>query len=424
MDPFPHNNKPLDITIMTLNHSHHQDSPPPSVNENGMLQPPPVVDTVLRRGRDDGGHNQQQPQSFRFTRPNPYLPSNRPKNSIDPRAASAIRENMGLKSQHSASAIKACKKRGSSSWKNRSSAAASSSTSFECRICRAKALGNVKVPKRAHHFRCKFNRRNKQRQERAAATVVLPPPTGNVRHNSASLSWDSTTNLATTNSRLTQMVAGLTLANPPELEEDHNIEERGPTHDNDTMPPALGKQLRDELQRRLSVLKSETASEEKIALERIFLGRTKGVPIAIQLMFDFIDKEVGVKRRGKTTAPQEQMTYDQSLALKKRRTFFNDQECFFTFPVDPSPFPLLEYHFIEGHSIFMLDLELLLSSSPRPNGSLNLSCVQEKCRGHLERQRSNWSKRKTLFPVLEQNGVYSFGSVMTYCCTSCGHTSE
>ena len=46
------------------------------------------------------------------------------------------------------------------------------------------------------------------------------------------------------------------------------------------------------------------------------------------------------------------LTFDQYEAMFNRQKYFHDPQCFFTFPPDPSPNLLPEYHFIEGFSIF------------------------------------------------------------------------
>ena len=205
------------------------------------------------------------------------------------------------------------------------------------------------------------------------------------------------------------------------------------------VPLPLGQALRNELERRLGVLRlpvapqpeSAAATQEKDALATLVAARAKGVPIGVQLLFDYIHNKVTIKRRSKNSVDDVGSLYSSSLtneqqeAMINRRIFFNDQQCFFTFPPDPSLHPLAEYHFIEGFSIFMLDLEILLLQTATSGTSHSVSNIVLRCsacQGCLHRDRTNWSKRKTLFPVLEQNGLFSFGSVMTYKCVSCKAT--
>ncbi len=407
---------------------------------------------------DQQRQHAQQPSGLTlpYRRPNPYLPSK------------SYNQRMGLKSQQAVSAIKASKKKGSSWFKNSKSPPKKKNQGKEqCRVCRAKAL-KIKVPKRAHHPNCELNRdfkkkRRQQQQDQNEGVPTTPPPA-----NAASVPLQLTeTDTGEENSQMNPLVI-----HPSMIHQSTNSWEvtiaaktqnpvstpgspagrsqevgRGPTvpnrHTEDKhvnnlhclVSPPLGQLLRNELERRLGVLKSTAAGEEKKSLERLLHARTKGVPVGVQLLFDYIDSEVAMKRRSKTQEQQGDagggssslssvLTYDQHEAMMKRRTYFHDQQCFFTFPPDPSPHPLAEYHFIEGMSIFMLDLEVLLLQTAGGGCSPTMStprailrCVS--CQGGLDRLRTNWSKRKTLFPVLEQNGLFSFGSVMMYQCESC-----
>lgn len=407
------------------------------------------------------GHQQLSASTLPHRRPNPYLPSK------------SYNQQMGLKSQQAVSAIKACKKKGSSWWKSKSPAKKSQGKE-QCRVCRAKAL-KIKVPKRAHHPTCELNRdfKNKRREQQQDQNKGVPTglsgnaaslqstesdmhdPTGKdnsqmnplVIHPSmihqSNTSWEHSTIAArmTTQNPISsrrlggsaQDARGGAATMVPNL---HSEDKPVNNLDCQVAPP-LGKLLRNELERRLGVLKKSIAAAagagERKLFKKLLKRRTKGVPIGVQLLFDYIYSEVAMKRRSKTQEQQggggasssssSVLTYDQQEALMKRRMYFHDQQCYFTFPPDPSPHPLAEYHFIEGMSIFMLDLEVLLlqtaggGSSPPTSTPLVIHCVC--CQGVLERQRTNWSKRKTLFPVLEQNGLFSFGSVMTYQCVSC-----
>ena len=412
----------------------------------------------VKNSDDQQGQHAQQPSvsTLPSRRPNPYLPSK------------SYNQRMGLKSQQAVSAIKACKKRGSSWLKSKLSQKKKSQGKEQCRVCRAKAL-KIKVPKRAHHPNCEFNRdfKNKRRQQQQeqkegvptrgptnAASLQLTESNMNDRtgeensqmnplviHPSMIHQSTNTWELSTIEASMTQNpistsggpgqeAGGGAVAMVPNL---HN-KDKPVNNLHCLVTPPLGQLLRNELERRLGVLKSTAAGGERKSLEKLLDARTKGVPVGVQLLFDYIDSEVAMKRRSKTQEQQGDagggasssssvLTYDQQEALMKRRTYFHDQQSFFAFPPDPSPHPLAEYHFIEGMSIFMLDLEVLLlqttggGSSPPTSTPLVIRCVC--CQGVLERQRTNWSKRKTLFPVLEQNGLFSFGSVMTYQCVSC-----
>jgi hypothetical protein len=376
--------------------------------------------------------------------PNPYLHSNIKK------------RNMGLKSQHAVSSIKACKKRGSASkwWNSKPKGEGEKPQAFVCGVCRAKAL-NAKVPKRAHHRDCRFKRGYKKKrssndeiQQQQPAQVVpgaeatvpvvqayeggVVPPTRIVPmliarqsmiQQSAKPSLTTMTMAATTTTSSSSTTPHQFAASEAP---GHGQQKRAPPLP--LVAPPLGQLLRNELERRLRVLRSPppttTEEHEQIeqkALQYLLDERTEGVPIGVQLLFDYIEREVAMKRRSKgqkkchsgVNNAGHHLTLEQQEAVIKRRTYFNDQQCFFTFPPDPSPNPLVEYHFIEGMSIFMLDLESLGVNIT------TLACVACNKGGHIERERTNWSKRKTLFPVLEQNGLFSFGSVMSYRCISC-----
>jgi len=385
-------------------------------------------------------HDAQQPSALTlpYRRPNPYLPSK------------TYNQRMGLKSQHAVSAIKACKKKSSSSWwssRSKKLPPKNRKNHDECRVCKAKAL-NTKIPKRAHHPSCKFNRafKNKARQEqqeqqkgedeepnppagggRAGATArasltndsrgqgtiqMNPLVTHPSKIHQSATSWELTMGTMTQNPTTAMAVAAVPVG--PETAVFVTNPQHKPVSDHHPLlAPPLGQLLRNELERRLEVLKGSIA-------------RVDGMqPTATDEKNALMKRRSKQKHQGAGTDTDGTLTYDQLEAINNRRVYFNDQQCFFTFPPDPSVHPLTEYHFIEGMSIFMLDLEVLLlqtagqesSTGTTAQNKVMLRCVV--CQQHLERQRTNWSKRKTLFPVLEQNGLFSFGSVMSYQCVSC-----
>jgi len=378
--------------------------------------------------------------------PNPYLPY-------------LQKKRMGLKSQQAVSAVKASKKKGSASWwkKKASTDARAVGPDQVCRVCEAKA-SNRKVPKRAHHPNCKNSRVYKRTttNNKASTEAPLPPPTAAA---AASITGEllvmtlepalkdytgeaGSTHQSATFPSSTSTPARILTATPASSGVRRGEIEPGQL----TAALPLGQALRNELERRLLVLRTAPvvqappssgatagrgAIEEMEALAKLVDARTKGVPVGVQLLFDFICNEITMKRRSKQSTSTTSdgswhsapLTFEQQEAMFNRRKYFHDQQCFFTFPPDPSGNPLPEYHFIEGFSIFMLDLEILLIQTAAPvaataaTSPTHLRCT--KCQGFLQRERTNWSKRKSLFPVLEQSGVFSFGSVMNYKCVSC-----
>ena len=374
-------------------------------------------------------------------RPNPYLPF-------------LQKKRMGLKSQHAVSAVKASKKKGfSASWWKKEGR--DGPPDQVCRVCEAKAAGR-KVPKRAHHPKCRSSRVYKKKTTTTANMETPPPPLGvpapppTREHGGTAMSTgqslvvtgstggEAGTHQSTTVSSTAEasLVQG---GRVPRRQQDHDVGTSILGGSSTALP--LGQALRNELERRLLLLRTAQAPSvaatgkdggEAEALAKLVEARTKGVPVGVQLLFDFIHNEITMKRRSKQQSTSNggswhstPLTFDQQEAMFNRRRYFHDQQCFFTFPPDPSPNPLPEYHFIEGFSIFMLDLEILLvqttagvpATTASATTTTSLCC--SKCQGFLQRERTNWSKRKSLFPVLEQNGVFSFGSVMNYKCVPC-----
>ena len=316
-----------------------------------VVQAPPLVPQQEQQ--------QQQPSSstLPYRRPNPYLQF---KNN---------NKRMGLKSQHAISAIKACKKKSSSSWWSSHSKKLppkKRKNHDECRVCKAKAL-NTKIPKRAHHPSCKFNRafKNKARQEqqeqekgedeepnppaggggRAGATTARASLTNDSRgqgtsqmnplvthpskiHQSAT-SWELT--MATMTQNPTTAMAAAAVPVDPETAVFVTNPQHKPVSDHHPLlAPPLGQLLRNELERRLEVLKGSmarvngmqpTATDEKNALAKLLDARTKGVPVGVQLLFDYIENEFTMKRRSKQkhhgagTDTDGTLTYDQLEAI-------------------------------------------------------------------------------------------------------------
>jgi hypothetical protein len=96
-------------------------------------------------------------------------------------------------------------------------------------------------------------------------------------------------------------------------------------------------------------------------------------------------------------------------------SIFHKQQLFLLFQMihvlTPHPFP--PYHSIEGMSVFSLDWESMFPNIVLPK------CMERGCGGTLTRDRTNFSKNKTLFPVFVSGGLPMWGSVMVYRCECC-----
>jgi hypothetical protein len=74
----------------------------------------------------------------------------------------------------------------------------------------------------------------------------------------------------------------------------------------------------------------------------------------------------------------------------------------------PSP----HYHSIEGQTIFFVAWELTFPG-------IKLKCTKPCCNGELGHDRFDFTKNRSLFPIIDQSGNVSWACVMQYKCTVC-----
>jgi hypothetical protein len=94
-----------------------------------------------------------------------------------------------------------------------------------------------------------------------------------------------------------------------------------------SVPLPLGQALQNELERRLGVLRlpvvlqpDSVATGEKEALANILAGRTQGVPIGVQLLFDYIYSKITIKRQSKDSGDVVGSWHYSSLTYKQQQT--------------------------------------------------------------------------------------------------------
>ena len=69
------------------------------------------------------------------------------------------------------------------------------------------------------------------------------------------------------------------------------------------------------------------------------------------------------------------------------------------------------YHSIVGQKLLLVDWET--------SHGLQVPCPDATCTGHLQNDRTNYSKNKTLFPIYDLNGAPSWCIIMTMVCGCC-----
>jgi hypothetical protein len=245
---------------------------------------------------------------------------------------------------------------------------------YACKLCVAKSLflaGRIKKkPHVGHHDQCPERRKGKPAAVAGrnmlfagAATATEPDPT---------------TPTTTTD---TTVAAGTTIASFYDA-----IRHRSDID--------LGLELRLELESKLKRIDLDNDVNR--------LLNKSSAPKPVVLLFEYISDEIKMSRRPKTSST---LTLDQSESLKRRHRYFQGSTCLFRFPKDPSAIPNPYYHSVEGTEIFALDWEAMFPD-------IELRCPS--CGGALERCRTNWSKNKTLFPIIQPSGIPIWGSVMIY----------
>lgn len=247
------------------------------------------------------GTNINQPTS-------PQPPSQRPpprpqEANLPDHQDTAGAANMGLKSQLSVSAIKKAKRNSFSAKSSNKKA------SPVCEICLAKQL-RKKPKKRPHHPTCPLSRKYKKEQQMKMMVQLQIPRFAHTKTTGEGVA------VATKPDERQAEAINEDEELPPVLphqplesqKTNHARSEKKmpavhvkPSMIANTAPDPcipLGKKLRNELERRLSVLRSTEPQylTEKIALQSVLdKGKTIGLPVAIKLMFDYIANEVKLR---------------------------------------------------------------------------------------------------------------------------------
>ena len=131
-------------------------------------------------------------------------------------------------------------------------------------------------------------------------------------------------------------------------------------------------------------------------------------PFVYQLVMEFLLDQFQHQRSDKgllaTTNSQEAMTRYYKL--------FPEGSCLFTIPKDLSSVPSRYYHQVEGQQMFYLEWEFCCPSIGK------LPCPN--CDHELQRDRTTFSKSRTIHSIVTANGMRIYGVVMNYKCKNCG----
>lgn len=296
-----------------------------------------------------------------------------------------------------------------------------------CVVCKAMYLGRKK-PHRPHHAQCE---RNTTTKGKSAETVrVCKEAHANQERNSCPPASSGPTQ-GTTALQKHDAVWGVAKR---ALQPGHHVAVAKDTtaqldiHCYDKPSPplpsgqynygyeSLGWQLRTELQRRYASL-ADSSSPDHERYICLLKNKNKTLPVAIALLFDYINEETRITPRSRTSkvgdTTKGNVSNDYSDSLKQRHRYFPPNMCTFTIPRDPSPDPFPPYHSIEGQLVFSLDWEIMFRDFTMPK------CMETGCSGDLVRERSNFSKNRKLFPVYISGGIPMWGSCMLYKCHRC-----
>ena len=366
---------------------------------------------------------------------NPYLSTKR--QALPPSGSSGLAgKDMGLHSKQRVGSVLASKRRGAGrkreihkrSEKRKNQLAMSpklgDGQGFDakqhCIVCKALYFGRKK-PHRPHHVLCMRNtttlgksaetvRVLKAAEANLQLNTISPASIGQTKGTTAMEKHDAVWGVAKHASRPAEFLQTKTSScdtNCPPVSLPSNLNEE-----------SLGLHLRMELHQRFACL-ADSSSPHHERFTRIVKNTNKTLPVAISLLFDYISEETRVTARPRTTMVLDGRTTstvsnDYSDSLKRRHKYFPPNMCTFSIPRDPSPNPLPQYHSIEGQVLYSLDWEIMFEDFTMP------TCMEKGCHGSLVRDRSNFSKNKTLFPVFtSMGGMPMWGSCMSYKCRAC-----
>ena len=366
---------------------------------------------------------------------------------IDPYCISQSQQNhptlgesssaMGLHSRHRVGAVKTSKRFGAGKKKiatkkanNRKNHLGGVELGIEhafnpnhhCVVCRATYLGCAK-PHRPHHERCHRNKMTKGHipSAKMVPTGMIEERTVKVNHSVVPVRNSANGKQGTTAWEKLEAVWGRArMASLPSVNQKSpstvSKEQSGPNKAIAGMEESLGHHLRCVLEAKMASIENPSSKlHERSA--KIVNQCNKSLPVAIALLFDYINDQTRISYRSKTgkepSGDETTFTIGFAETLSERHKYFAPNTCIFTFPKDPSSHPFQHYHSIEGMSIFSLDWEAMFPGMQLPR------CMEIGCGGILVHDRSNFSKNKKLFPVFTTGGIVMWGSFMTYKCLQC-----
>ena len=343
---------------------------------------------------------------------------------------------MGIQSQRREGAVKKCKKRATqlkSKHTLRQYAIDAGGEAFvaieHCAICKAKHLNErgikTRIPRRAHNKKCSRNLKTRGTSE--MTVFVNKEAARNLATNRAAIANRSveksqkdvpstlhqgyhgffakstnrvtstvrpstTTATTTATATLTATTASTGLATTV------------------AVSIADPRSLRRELDARMKKVESE--GNDYHWLEQ------KKYPAALGLMVDYICSSFEHRKPTSTATPKSETVPTQE-ANEKYRAFFSPGSLSFTFGMDvnnnnepTSP----HYHALEGISILHVDWKLAFPAVD----ILCYNCKHEdNKRTHLRHDRTNFSKRKSLFPIWTHSGLPTWCVAMNYKCEIC-----
>ena len=326
---------------------------------------------------------------------------------------------MGIQSQIRQGSIKKAMKRGTKmKYKRTQQSAIDGGLAFDaqrdCKVCRAKCLINsgfpTTVPKRAHHTRCPKNRKTQGMSE---MTVYVE------RQAAQNLAANRAPIIAAPPGTPSQNIFEKKITNrtiPPTKPSSTSPSHPWTTKASDRL--ARPKNLRRELESRMKDLErgDEEGRTYKWALNNKY-------PVAVGLLVEYMCSLFVHKRRQQsnnnslhpTTTPAAQE------AIARYRQFFLPGSLSFTFPMevnDQGNSPSPHYHALEGQTILLVDWKLAFPS-------VDLLCYnckhvsQEKADRQLEHFRSNFSDKKSMFPIWSHSGLPTWCVAMKYQCLHC-----
>ena len=337
---------------------------------------------------------------------------------------------MGVQSQQREGAVKKCKKRGTkllAKHKFRQHAINVGGVAFisieNCAVCKAGNLNargiKTRIPKRAHHKACPKNLKTRGASERtvfvnkeaarnlAANRAAIPKTVAKKSQKEFSSSGYQAFFADHTKNQFTSSVGPTSSVRPPWTSSSTTKTGDVTVTRTSVADPS---NLRRELDERIKKLESKIDEDYNWLIQKRY-------PAIIGLMVDYITS-LFEHRKPTSTETTQPETVAKQQAMEKYRAFFSPGSLSFTFGIDangknePSP----HYHALQGLHILHVDWKLAFPD-------VELVCYNCKhfknTRQHLLHDRTNFSKRKNLFPIWTHSGLPTWCVCMNYKCESC-----